>query len=126
MVNKPWSDAFEWVADEFRIPIITSAKLDDVFTYVGPADAKCTLAEITVIINQTLVPKYGRILIRHERRFLLTVVDEYANEPDFTQMQPWQSALVRYQIEATQFRISRSNSTTTLFPARLRYYDSFG
>jgi RNA polymerase sigma factor (sigma-70 family) len=74
--DKPWSAVLEWYAEITGLPFIASTKPAGTFTFIPPSSKKSyTLAEITDILNEGLLP--GKfILVQRHASFTVLPADE--------------------------------------------------
>jgi hypothetical protein len=78
MNGKPWREVLEWLADQSGEAWISPPMpVLGTFTYVGPADARYSVAEIFAIVNRALL-REGYQLVRRQRSFIVQPTDNLA------------------------------------------------
>jgi hypothetical protein len=87
MRAKPWSEVFEWLADQSGVHVFTTdAKPTGTFTYIAPKNGvpqKKTISEVVDVLNAALRTKKF-FLVRLTNAYALIPADE-APEPLFVQ-----------------------------------------
>jgi RNA polymerase sigma factor (sigma-70 family) len=73
--NTPWADVLDWYAKESGLTDVSTSKPKGTVTIVPPQDQKLTFAEITDLINESLMAQKF-ILVRGGRTFLVHPADE--------------------------------------------------